>query len=279
LPLPAPGEPLAWFGIYERSYPFDHATGRFLEGEPPELAALRAELPSPAFEDVDRVEFTRAFSPEQYSKNIETIHEWIRSGDVYQLNFTVPLELRARSSFAALYQRLRARQPVAHGAFVHWQQGRRILSFSPELFFRLDEREGIRRLLTRPMKGTAPRGRTTEEDRTQAEWLRNDEKNRAENLMIVDLVRNDLGRLARFGSVHVEELFAVERHPTLWQMTSTVTAELRADVGLAQIFRALIIKTGLTIPYTSIFFELDCGYWSAEAEQRLRQSMAASATK
>jgi para-aminobenzoate synthetase/4-amino-4-deoxychorismate lyase len=240
LPLPAAGEPLAWFGIYERSYPFDHATGRFLEGEPPELAALRAELPSPAFEDVDRVEFTRAFSPEQYSKNIETIHEWIRSGDVYQLNFTVPLELRARSSFAALYQRLRARQPVAHGAFVHWQQGRRILSFSPELFFRLDEREGIRRrLLTRPMKGTAPRGRTTEEDRTQAEWLRNDEKNRAENLMIVDLVRNDLGRLARFGSVHVEELFAVERHPTLWQMTSTVTAELRADVGLAQIFRAL----------------------------------------
>jgi para-aminobenzoate synthetase/4-amino-4-deoxychorismate lyase len=89
------------------------------------------------------------------------------------------------------------------------------------------------------MKGTAPRGRTTREDREIAEWLQGDAKNRSENVMIVDLVRNDLGRVARTGSVRVEELFAVERYPTLWQMTSTVSAELRPEAGFHDIFRAL----------------------------------------
>jgi para-aminobenzoate synthetase/4-amino-4-deoxychorismate lyase len=89
------------------------------------------------------------------------------------------------------------------------------------------------------MKGTAPRGRTTSEDRILAEWLRNDPKNRAENVMIVDLLRNDLGRLCSFGSVQVRDLFAVERYPTLWQMTSTITGELRPEVGFQGIFRAL----------------------------------------
>ena len=97
---------------------------------------------------------------------------------------------------ADLYARLRARQPVEYGAFLHSQQGERILSFSPELFFRIDGQDGERRITTKPMKGTAARGRTTREDRVRAEWLRNDAKNRAENLMIVDLLRNDLGRLA-----------------------------------------------------------------------------------
>jgi len=89
------------------------------------------------------------------------------------------------------------------------------------------------------MKGTAPRGRTTAEDRNQSEWLRNDPKNRAENVMIVDLLRNDLGRLCQYGTVRVENLFAVERYPTLWQMTSTVTGQLRPQVDFRQIFRAL----------------------------------------
>jgi para-aminobenzoate synthetase/4-amino-4-deoxychorismate lyase len=158
---------------------------------------------------------------------------------VYQLNFTAPWRIEAPGSAAALYARLRARQPVDYGAFLHWRQGRRILSFSPELFFRVEDAGGTRRITTRPMKGTAPRGRTTREDRERAEWLGNDPKNRSENVMIVDLLRNDLGRLARFGSVRAEKLFAVERYPTLWQMTSTVTAELREEVGFAEIFRAL----------------------------------------
>ena len=230
------GQPLAWFGIYDRSYLFDHRVGQFVDGEPPGLAALRsgADL---AVEPP--VEAAFALTEEEYAARIAAIHEWIRAGDVYQLNFTAPYRVHAAGSVAVLYARLRARQPVDYGAFLHWAAGRRILSFSPELFFRVEDVGEQRRIVTRPMKGTAPRGRTMREDCERAEWLRNDPKNRSENVMIVDLLRNDLGRLAEFGSVRVEHLFAVERHPTLWQMTSTVTADLRKEIQFRDIFRAL----------------------------------------
>jgi para-aminobenzoate synthetase/4-amino-4-deoxychorismate lyase len=234
------GEPLAWFGIYAQSYAFDHRSGTFIGGEPPELERLRREK-----QDVETAAPTPEIAAEfgltetEYARRIAAIHEWIRAGDVYQLNFTAPLSIKVPGSAAALYARLRARQPVDYGAFLHWQPDRRILSFSPELFFRIDDDGGTRRIVTRPMKGTARRGRTTREDREIAEWLHNDAKNRSENVMIVDLVRNDLGRVAQTGSVRVEELFAVERYPTLWQMTSSVSAELRPEAGFHQIFRAL----------------------------------------
>jgi para-aminobenzoate synthetase/4-amino-4-deoxychorismate lyase len=237
----SPEAPLAWFGIYERSYGFDHESGRFADGEPPGLTK-RFETGSAGETGAEReTEFAAEFSiPEaEYSRRIAAIQEWIRAGDVYQLNFTAPWRIEARGSAAALYARLRGRQPVEYGAFLHWQPGRRILSFSPELFFRLESAAGARRIVTRPMKGTAPRGRTTREDCQHAEWLRSDPKNRSENVMIVDLLRNDLGRLAKFGSVRAERLFEAERYPTLWQMTSTITAELRDDAGFEEIFRAL----------------------------------------
>ncbi len=237
---PAEGQPLAWFGIYQRGFRFDRETGEFLEGAPEGWTSLRAAAET-AFECVlePNLEAEFALAEGEYSERIAAIHARIRAGDVYQLNFTAPWRVRTAASAAALYARLRARQPVAFGAFLHWREGRRILSFSPELFFRVDDEGGARRITARPMKGTSRRGRTTREDRDLAEWLRNDPKNRSENVMIVDLVRNDLGRVARTGSVRAEKLFAVERYPTLWQMTSTVTAELRADVGFAAIFRAL----------------------------------------
>ena len=165
---------------------------------------------------------------------------------MYQLNFTAPFHVEAQGSVAAHYARLRARQPVDYGAFLHWQQGRHILSFSPELFFRVENDGPTRRIVTRPMKGTARRGRTTREDREIAEWLRNDPKNRSENVMIVDLLRNDLGRVARTGTVHADRLFDVERYATLWQMTSTVSAELRPDVSFHEIFRALFPSGSVT---------------------------------
>jgi para-aminobenzoate synthetase / 4-amino-4-deoxychorismate lyase len=249
------GEPLAWFGIYPRSYAFDHITGEFVGGEPPELARFRVQQISETArisETAQRSGTDRQPEPEfaaefalteaEYVQRIARIHDWIRAGDIYQLNFTAPFSIEAPDSIAAHYARLRSRQPVDYGAFLHWQPGRHILSFSPELFFRIEEsgtRSGVRRITTKPMKGTAPRGRTTREDREISEWLHGDAKNRSENVMIVDLVRNDLGRIARTGSVKVEELFSVERFPTLWQMTSTVTAELRPEVGFHDIFRAL----------------------------------------
>lgn len=237
---PAAGQPLAWFGIYSRAFVFDPSKESFVGGEPPGLGRVRSDE-----RDVERadagvaVEAEFALTESTYAERIEAIKEWIRAGDIYQLNFTVPFRVKARGSAAALYARMRGRQPVEFGAFVHWREGRRILSFSPELFFRVENDGGMRRIESRPMKGTAARGRTTREDRERAEWLRNDAKNRSENVMIVDLVRNDLGRLCEFGSVTVRDLFAVERYPTVWQMTSTVRGELRADVGYAEIFRAL----------------------------------------
>lgn len=247
----APLAPLAWLGIYDRTHVFDHETGGF-KGELPEnlKAALNQADPAPeASQPAASLDAEFALTETEYARRIAAIHEWIRAGDVYQLNFTAPLRLEVEETAAALYQRLRARQPAQYGAFVHWQQGRHILSFSPELFFLIDDasttNEG-RRIITRPMKGTATRGRTTQEDREIANWLQNDAKNRSENLMIVDLIRNDLGRVARFGTVRAENLFAVERLPTLWQMTSTVEAELRSDAGFESIFRALFPSGSIT---------------------------------
>jgi len=260
-------EPLAWFGIYPQPHLFDHQTGVFPDADPSGLAQFRA-APDHEPPGNSGVECTLAITEEQYAQRIAAIHEWIRAGDVYQLNFTVPLRVHAQGSSAALYRRLRRLQPAPYGAFLHTQPNRRILSFSPELFFRLEHhgphkssvphpcdalpsqgwesRSPSRRITTRPMKGTAPRGRTTSEDRALAGWLRNDPKNRAENVMIVDLLRNDLGRLCAFGSVRAANLFAVERYPTLWQMTSTIAGELRPEIGFQEIFRALFPSGSIT---------------------------------
>jgi len=227
------GDLLAWIGIYDRCCQFDHSTGTFLDGEPVDLAVGYdfSHSPTPVL--------SFALDEREYCARIAQIHEWIRAGDVYQLNFTLPVQLKTDQRPAALYARLGAAQPVDYGAFLHCQSGRHILSLSPELFFRIREDGGVRHIQTQPMKGTAHRGRTTAEDRAIATALAADEKNRAENVMIVDLIRNDLGRICEFGSVHVEKLFDVERYPTLWQMTSTVTGRLRCDAGYQQIFRAL----------------------------------------
>ena len=230
------GQPLAWFGIYDRCFVFDHRAGQFADGPPPGLPEPASGERPPAPEPLHAA---FCLSQPEYSRRIAAIHDWIRAGDVYQLNFTAPFHVRAAESPARLYARLSRSQPVEYGALVHWQPGRHILSFSPELFFRIEPHGTGRRITTRPMKGTAHRGRTTREDGAIAAWLRNDAKNRAENVMIVDLLRNDLGRLCCFGSVAVESLFHVERYRTLWQMTSTVSGELRPEVDFHAVFRAL----------------------------------------
>lgn len=237
----------AWFGIYERGYRIDRATGEFIDEPSAEIRAhlkmfrdrLDAETADSASSDTAQLAAEFSIRETDYAHRIAAIHEWIRAGDVYQLNFTAPWNLRVEGSAAKLYARLRALQPARYGAFVHAEPEHRILSFSPELFFNIDSSGEPRRITTRPMKGTARRGRTTPEDRELAEWLKADPKNRSENVMIVDLVRNDLGRVAKFGSVRAEKLFEVERYPTLWQMTSTVTADLRDDANCEVIFRAL----------------------------------------
>ncbi len=164
--------------------------------------------------------------PRAYRRAIERIRALIAAGDCYQVNFTFPVAGEAYGDPLALYRRLREAQPVRHGAFVRHDRGA-ILSRSPELFV---ERRGTT-LRCRPMKGTAPR----DSDPTS---LATSEKDRAENVMIVDLIRNDLGRLAPSGGVHVERLCEIEAYRSVWQMTSTVAAE-PVTASLPDVFAAL----------------------------------------
>src|SRR4029078_8982139 len=162
------------------------------------------------------------------------VQDYIAAGDVYQINLTLKYLFAFSGDPVALYSALRRKQRVEYGALIGAGDFQ-VLSLSPELFFR---REG-RPLRSRPMKGTAPRGRTPREDARLKTWLTVDEKQRAENLMIVDLLRNDLGRIAKIGSVEVTDLFTVETYRTVHQMTSGITAEVRGDMGLNDILHAL----------------------------------------
>ena len=183
---------------------------------------------------------------EDFSTALDRILALILAGETYQVNFTYRLDFQTFGSPFSLYRRLRASQPVPFGAFLALPPGPGIgtgtcigeptwiLSCSPELFLR----HQAGRLSARPMKGTAPRGADAATDAALARQLSRDAKTRAENLMIVDLLRNDLGRLARTGSVRVPALFEVEAHPSLWQMTSTIEAELPPAVTFPQVLRA-----------------------------------------
>lgn len=176
------------------------------------------------------------WSEERYSDAFAQLHRLIGAGDLYQANLTFPLETEVSGDVAAVYAALVEAQPVKHGALVMQEGLPALLSRSPELFFRLDGQGGI---ATRPMKGTQPRSDDPAEDARRKAWLSQDEKNRAENLMIVDLLRNDLSRVAKAGSVKVPELFHVESYATVHQMVSLVTGQLQVGAGLGAILRAL----------------------------------------
>ncbi len=181
-----------------------------------------------------------AFQPRwdeaRYAQAFRTVHDAIGAGDIYQANLTFPIDLDVTGDSAALYTALAAGQPVGHGALVEQDGLPDLLSRSPELFFRTD---ATGRIETRPMKGTQPRSEDPVEDERRRAFLSSDEKNRAENLMIVDLLRNDISRVALAGSVKVPELFKVETYATVHQMVSLVQAQLHLGVGLSDILTAL----------------------------------------
>jgi para-aminobenzoate synthetase/4-amino-4-deoxychorismate lyase len=208
--------PLVWFGIFRERRPVEASA----EHEP-----ARGPLISQPRLDMSRNE---------YSAAVEGIRERIARGESYQVNFTARQRFTVTGDQFALYRRLCRNQ---RAPFCAWLDtgSHRILSASPELFFSL--KDGL--LTMKPMKGTAPRLPLAGDDRRAREQLAATPKERAENLMIVDLVRNDLSRIAETGSVRVPALFQVESYPTVHQMTSTVTARIRPDAGLVDIFRAL----------------------------------------
>ena len=211
--------PLLWFGIYRQP---------LISNEPePMETNPESDLPNPEALSI-------AISSAGYHAQIQQIRRYIEAGDIYQANFTVPVHQAWPHGAAQLFEKIMENQPVPYGAMINTGHAH-ILSASPELFFR---KQGSQ-MTVRPMKGTANRGRDLEEDRQAAAWLSADEKNRAENVMIVDLLRNDLGRICQPGSIVVSDLFAVERYPDLLQMTSTVRGQLQRETSHYEIFRAL----------------------------------------
>jgi para-aminobenzoate synthetase/4-amino-4-deoxychorismate lyase len=174
-------------------------------------------------------------SETDFCEAITRIHAYLEAGDTYQVNYTYRLRFDAFGSPLALYRRLRASQPVPYGALITLPDGRAVLSLSPELFVQHVAGE----LTARPMKGTSAATGDAQQDAALAAALANDTKTRAENLMIVDLLRNDLGRIAQAGSVVVPALFEVQTYGSVLQMTSTISARLRDDATLPEIFSAL----------------------------------------
>ena len=189
----------------------------------------------PGHDELDwRAEVTPRWDFARYATAFARVHDYISAGDVYQVNLTFPLDVEIEGDVIALYRDLRRNARSGYGAFMALPDAT-ILSLSPELFFEIEN--GIIR--TRPMKGTVARPPTYADDRKVAAALAQDEKQCAENLMIVDLLRNDLSRIAERGSVEVEDLFTVETYPTLHTMTSGIRANLRPEVSLSDILRAV----------------------------------------
>jgi para-aminobenzoate synthetase/4-amino-4-deoxychorismate lyase len=206
------GPPPAWFGLCASPVPID----------PVPAAGGSALNWRPDWSDAD------------HRRAVDRVREHIAAGNTYQVNLTDRLRAPFAGDPVELYAGLATAQAGAHNAYL--DLGRHVIAgASPELFFDWDGD----RLRTRPMKGTAARGRTSDEDRRCGELLRASAKERAENLMIVDLLRNDLSRVARVSTVDVPRLFELERYPTVWQLTSEITARTRADSGLVDVFRAL----------------------------------------
>jgi len=221
--LPADRDvPLMWFGLFARR---DRLSRREVDNFWQERCRGRQGALGP---------LSAAVSAPDYLQNIERIQEHLAAGDAYQINYTFPLTGQAKGDPVCIHAKMRQAQPVAWGAYIQTPEFS-VSSHSPELF--LEKQQASMRL--RPMKGTTSRGRWTEEDARQCEDMVGDEKSRAENLMIVDLERNDLSRLAVAGSVNVTKLFEPEIYRSVIQMTSTVEGRVDGNVGIADVLAAL----------------------------------------
>jgi len=228
-PVAPSGEHALWFGVFETRL---ELSGRELLAWLKDQAGSAPACVSPLRFDRDR---------EQYRHDFSRIQAHLSAGDSYQVCQSLRARFDVRGSAAALFTRLRAAQRTPYSALIDTGEYS-IVSLSPELFFRKQGDE----VELKPMKGTAAPGRDAAEDRAIAEGLRADAKTRAENLMIVDLLRNDIGRLAKPGSVRVPELFAVERFDSVLQMTSTITAEVEPSLGIAALLQALFPSGSVT---------------------------------
>lgn len=232
----------AGFITYEASEAFDAGLSVHLSNSPIAVFGLFDQwdvletLPvmQPSIVDVQP-----QISPANYMGSVEAIKRWLEEGESYQVNFTHPLAGRYLGDPLDVFAQLYEAQPTPYAAYLAFKD-QTIASVSPELFFRLDGDH----ICMEPMKGTAPRGLSPEADIENEQMLRTSLKDQAENLMIVDMIRNDLGRIATPGSIRVTELFKLQPLPTVWQQTSTITADSKAS--LQEIFKALFPCASIT---------------------------------
>lgn len=211
--------PLLWLGIFG----------------PPEKTGIESNIGENSKSTARTSPLAHEWTQEDYASRFRRVQTAICDGDIYQANLSFRSRFRLTGDPMALYAQLRERAAAPHCAYVDDGE-RQILSLSPELFFRVS---GDGRIESRPMKGTAARGTSVASDAAARAYLRTSPKERAENLMIVDLVRNDIGRIAEIGSIAVENLFEVETYSTIHQMVSTVAGKLEAKVRASDILRAL----------------------------------------
>ena len=209
--------PLLWFGVYEKAI----------------------EIEQEIFDEFTatdiRPKLTLNVSKRQFISAINRIHDYIKSGDTYQINYTIKGKFIFNDNVESLYLALRKKQKVKYASFIKTGEGDFVLSLSPELFFKIED--GI--ISSKPMKGTAPRGKNKKDDEEIKQRLKKDKKNMAENVMIVDLLRNDIGKICQIGSVNVPNLFKVEKYDTLFQMISKVEGKLKNSVTLYDIIEAI----------------------------------------
>jgi len=241
--------PDIWFGLYDGIFVYDH--------QKQELYIVAHGLIQPAKDIVRKLSkkikeannkvstfdileenkkekiFTSNLSKIEYLKNIDKIKQYIKNGDIYQANLTHRFETEYTDNPWLLYQRLRNINPAPFSSFLNYGEFQ-IISSSPERFIKVHNNK----IQTRPIKGTISRGINKEEDIRNREFLLNSEKDKSELIMIVDLARNDLGRISKIGTVKVEKLFSLEKYPTVYHLVATVTGELREDVKFVDIIKA-----------------------------------------
>ena len=225
--------PVISLASYERSYTFDHVRNRWLDSPP--------KFPPATAGDVRVTRPRVSLDLGSYRQRFDQVQRWIAAGDIYQANLSIGFDAEIRGDAASLYERLATLNPALYGAYLDWGDFQ-ILRNPPELFL---ERRG-NRSATRPIKGTRPRGTSPGEDRRMAAELRADSKECAEHVMIVDLERNDLGRIAELGSVCVEEFQTVVSYPTLHHLESTVSACCRPGLRFSEILRAMFPGGSIT---------------------------------
>lgn len=230
-----PNEPIAWLGVFDRPIQFNHRAGTIDGVLPSVLKTPRESEPASVLPSGMQMPIA------DYKVAIARVQEYLQAGHSYQVNFTDRVLGRMLGTPLSLYQSLLMSQPVPFAAYVNGPAGA-ILSLSPEMFYRTAHG----RITVRPMKGTWRRGVNLDTDVEAEHDLLNDEKNRSEHVTIVDLLRNDVGRICKPGSVKVDKLFSIERYNTLLQMTSTISGSLMKALTSSHVFRNLFPSGSIT---------------------------------